>query len=61
MTVLCGHTHSAGEAQVLPNLRVLTGGAEYGRPELQRVLAVDRAGARRACSTRRRPSPVCHS
>ena len=32
MTVLCGHTHSPGEAQVLPNLRVLTGGAEYGRP-----------------------------
>jgi hypothetical protein len=30
---------SAGEAQVLPNLRVLTGGAEYGRPEVQRVLA----------------------
>ena len=40
MTVLCGHTHSAGEAQVLPNLRVLTGGAEYGRPEVQRVLTV---------------------
>ena len=40
MTVLCGHTHSAGEAQILPNLRVLTGGAEYGRPEVQRVLTV---------------------
>ncbi len=40
MTVLCGHTHSPGEAQVLPNLRVLTGGAEYGRPEVQRVLCV---------------------
>jgi predicted MPP superfamily phosphohydrolase len=40
MTVLCGHTHSAGEAQILPNLRVLTGGAEYGRPEMQRVLTV---------------------
>jgi len=40
MTVLCGHTHGAGEAQVLPNLHVLTGGAEYGRPKLQRRLAV---------------------
>ena len=40
MTVLCGHTHSPGEAQILPNLRVLTGGAEYGRPEIQRVLTV---------------------
>jgi 3',5'-cyclic AMP phosphodiesterase CpdA len=40
MTVLCGHTHSPGEAQVLPNLLVLSGGAEYGRPEVQRVLTV---------------------
>jgi 3',5'-cyclic AMP phosphodiesterase CpdA len=40
MTVLCGHTHGAGEAQVLPNLRVLTGGAVYGRPVVQRVLEV---------------------
>jgi 3',5'-cyclic AMP phosphodiesterase CpdA len=40
MTVLCGHTHGAGEVQVLPNLRVLTGGAEYGHPAVQRVLEV---------------------
>lgn len=40
MTVLCGHTHGAGEALILPNLRVLTGGAVYGRPELQTVLNV---------------------
>jgi hypothetical protein len=33
MTVLCGHTHSSGEVSVLPNLRVVTGGAEYGSPE----------------------------
>lgn len=39
MTVLCGHTHGAGEAELLPNLRVLTGGAVYGRPAVQRVLA----------------------
>jgi 3',5'-cyclic-AMP phosphodiesterase len=40
LTVLCGHTHSPGEAQVLPNLRVLTGGAEYGRPEVQAVMDI---------------------
>ena len=37
LTVLCGHSHGRGEAQILPNLRVLTGGAEYGRPEVQQV------------------------
>ena len=40
MTVLCGHTHGSGEAQILPNLRVVTGGAVYGRPQLQRVFDV---------------------
>ena len=38
ITVLCGHTHGAGEAQIEPNLRVLTGAAVYRRPQLQRVL-----------------------
>ncbi len=36
--VLCGHTHEAAETLVRPNLRVLTGGAEYRRPAIQRVL-----------------------
>ena len=40
LTVLCGHTHGAGEAQITANLRVLTGGAEYRRPAVQRVLEV---------------------
>jgi predicted MPP superfamily phosphohydrolase len=40
LTVLCGHTHGAGECQVLPNLTVVTGGAEYGRPRLQRMIEV---------------------
>lgn len=40
MTVLCGHTHGAGECQVLPNLRVVTGGAEYGFPQIQQVLEI---------------------
>ncbi len=38
LTVLCGHTHGAGRCFVLPNLEVRTGGAEYGRPEIQGVL-----------------------
>lgn len=41
ITVLCGHTHGGGEAQVLPNLRVLTGAARYGSPFLQNVISPD--------------------
>jgi len=41
LTVLCGHTHSPGRAEVLPNLLALTGSAEYARPEIQRVLEVE--------------------
>src|SRR5215213_9460740 len=41
LTVLCGHTHGGGEAQVLPNLKVLTGAARYGRPALQNVISPD--------------------
>lgn len=33
--VLCGHTHSAGEAQITQNIRVTTGAAVYRRPALQ--------------------------
>ena len=40
MTVLCGHTHGRGEARILENLLVLTGGATYGKPEVQRILEV---------------------
>jgi predicted MPP superfamily phosphohydrolase len=40
MTVLCGHTHSPGVAQILPNLKVITGGAEYGRPAPQKAIEV---------------------
>ena len=43
MTVLCGHTHGAGEAQLLPNLHVPTGGAEYYPPRLPRAGAADGA------------------
>ena len=33
--VLCGHTHHAGIVQLRPNLRVITGSAEYGDPRIQ--------------------------
>lgn len=36
-TVLCGHTHGGGEAQMRPNLRVLNGQAEYRQPQIQRI------------------------
>lgn len=35
MTVLCGHCHGEGTVDILPNLRVLTGAAEYGAPAIQ--------------------------
>ncbi len=34
-TVLCGHTHGEGICHPAPNLTVLTGAAEYGKPVLQ--------------------------
>jgi len=40
LLVLCGHTHGEGEAQILPNLRVLTAKAKYGHPKLQGVIEV---------------------
>ncbi len=40
LTVLCGHTHSPGRAQILPNLIVKTGGAIYGSPRIQELLIV---------------------
>jgi predicted phosphohydrolase len=39
--VYCGHTHSSGYAEILPNLRVFTAGAEYGKPRIERLLTVD--------------------
>lgn len=37
LTVLCGHTHGQGHCQPLPNLQILTGGADYGEPAVQQV------------------------
>jgi predicted phosphohydrolase len=39
--VLCGHTHGGGEVQVLENLRVATGAAEYGKPRIQQVIEIE--------------------
>lgn len=41
LLVLCGHTHDGGELQVLDNLRVLTGEARYGHPEIQQILEIE--------------------
>jgi len=41
MLVVCGHTHDAADVQVLPNLRVLVGAAEYGNPVVQQVFEFD--------------------
>lgn len=40
MPFLYGHTHGGGEVQVAENLRVVTGQAEYGRPEIQQIIEV---------------------
>ena len=41
LLVLCGHTHSGGELQIVDNRRVVTGPTEYGKPEVQRIIAVE--------------------
>ncbi len=41
MLVLCGHTHSGGEVDILDNVHVSTGGAKYGAPAIARVWDVD--------------------
>ena len=37
LTVLCGHTHGCGETRPLSNVLILTGKAQYGHPEIQRI------------------------
>jgi len=41
VTVLCGHTHHAGTVQMLPNLCVKTGSAEYGQPHVEGMLTIE--------------------
>jgi 3',5'-cyclic AMP phosphodiesterase CpdA len=38
LTVYCGHTHSPGICQPLPNVTIYTGSAEYGLPTVQQVI-----------------------
>lgn len=40
MTVYCGHTHSGGFAEILPNLKVITGGAEYYKPRIADIIKI---------------------
>jgi len=40
LLVLCGHTHGGGAVQIRPNLRVVVGTAEYGKPVMQEVIDV---------------------
>lgn len=36
--VLCGHTHGSGVAKISENLEIRTGGAEYGEPQITKLL-----------------------
>ena len=40
LTVLCGHTHNAGFAQITDQLVVHTGAARYGHPDVEAVVEV---------------------
>lgn len=40
LTVYCGHTHSSGICQPLPNVTIYTGGAKYGFPAVQELIEV---------------------
>ena len=40
ISVLCGHTHSGGVSQILPNLTVYAGTAEYRDPDIHGVITV---------------------
>ena len=39
VTVLCGHGHSPGMVQMEANLKVLTGGASYGSPDIAGIIS----------------------
>lgn len=42
MTVYCGHGHSEGYAEILPNLKVFTGGAKYYYPCITDIIELDK-------------------
>ena len=39
--VLCGHTHGGGTLEVLPNLTVVTGAAQYGMPAVAGIIDLE--------------------
>ena len=39
--VLCGHTHGSAFFQPLPNLKVITGAAVYGKPTIHKAIEID--------------------
>ena len=41
LTVLCGHTHSAGEVWIMDNIFVKTGAAQYNHPHVQEIICID--------------------
>ena len=43
-SVLCGHTHHGGVADIEPNLTVYTGSACYGKPDIEAIVNIS-AGA----------------
>ncbi|MDA8743131.1 metallophosphoesterase [Rubripirellula amarantea] len=43
-TVLCGHTHHDGVAQVRDNLIIYTGASVYGHPEIEAIVTVNESG-----------------
>lgn len=43
LSVFCGHTHSPGIAEPLPNLTIHTGGAKYGNPRVQQLITLQEA------------------
>lgn len=44
MLVLCGHCHFPGTYDPTTNIRVITGGAVYGHPKLNKVIEIDDDG-----------------
>ncbi|MBZ0301880.1 MAG: metallophosphoesterase [Anaerolineae bacterium] len=41
LTVLCGHTHSAAQVSILPNLHVRAAEIEYRKPRVEAVLTLE--------------------
>ena len=40
LLILCGHTHGGGEAQILDNVKVVTGPSEYEKPVIQKAITI---------------------